>query len=83
MMHRLMPVVMTAIKEVCNICIFVYFTFLCGVLFVCFLLFLCGDSFVVCLSEYGGFGSVAGRIEIDIKINHEGEVNRLVFVWQG
>ena len=29
--------------------------------------------------EYGGFGSVAGRIEIDIKINHEGEVNRLVW----
>ena len=27
-------------------------------------------------TEFGGFGSVGGRIEIDIKINHEGEVNR-------
>nr|XP_039268179.1 histone-binding protein RBBP4-like [Styela clava] len=26
--------------------------------------------------EFGGFGSVAGKIEIEIKINHEGEVNR-------
>lgn len=26
--------------------------------------------------EYGGFGTVNGKIEIDIKINHEGEVNR-------
>ena len=30
------------------------------------------------LTEYGGFGSVAGKIETDIKINHEGEVNRCV-----
>jgi len=35
-------------------------------------------TFVLFQLEYGGFGSVAGRIEIDIKINHEGEVNRLV-----
>ena len=28
------------------------------------------------LAEYGGFGSVSGKIETDIKINHEGEVNR-------
>merc|ERR1712179_746626 len=26
--------------------------------------------------EFGGFGSVSGKIEIEIKINHEGEVNR-------
>ena len=26
--------------------------------------------------EFGGFGTVSGKIEIDIKINHEGEVNR-------
>ena len=32
------------------------------------------------LVEYGGFGSVAGKIETDIKINHEGEVNRCVSV---
>ena len=25
--------------------------------------------------EFGGFGSVSGKIEIEIKINHEGEVN--------
>ena len=29
-----------------------------------------------CFSEFGGFGSVSGKIEIEIKINHEGEVNR-------
>ena len=27
-------------------------------------------------AEFGGFGSVSGNIEIEIKINHEGEVNR-------
>ncbi|KAK2107153.1 Histone-binding protein rbbp4 [Saguinus oedipus] len=26
--------------------------------------------------EFGGFGSVSGKIEIEIKINHDGEVNR-------
>jgi len=26
--------------------------------------------------EFGGFGSIAGRIENEMKINHEGEVNR-------
>ena len=34
----------------------------------CFVLF--------CFLEFGGFGSVSGKIEIEIKINHEGEVNR-------
>ena len=34
------------------------------------------------LSEYGGFGSVSGKIEIDVKINHEGEVNRsAIMLW--
>ena len=28
--------------------------------------------------EFGGFGSVSGKIEIEIKINHEGEVS-----WSG
>lgn len=32
--------------------------------------------------EYGGFGSVAGKIEIEIKINHEGEVNRARYMPQ-
>lgn len=27
-------------------------------------------------AEFGGFGSVAGKIEIEVKINHDGEVNR-------
>lgn len=26
--------------------------------------------------EFGGFGSVSGKIVTEIKINHEGEVNR-------
>ena len=30
--------------------------------------------------EYGGFGSVTGKVETDIKINHEGEVNRYIQV---
>lgn len=27
-------------------------------------------------AEFGGFGSVSGKIDIEIRINHEGEVNR-------
>ena len=26
--------------------------------------------------EFGGFGSIGGKIDIEVKINHEGEVNR-------
>ncbi|EDQ92019.1 uncharacterized protein MONBRDRAFT_22764 [Monosiga brevicollis MX1] len=32
--------------------------------------------------EYGGFGSVAGKIEIKMKINHPGEVNRARYMPQ-
>ncbi|XP_064404995.1 histone-binding protein RBBP4-like [Halichondria panicea] len=32
--------------------------------------------------EYGGFGSVSGKIEIEIKINHDGEVNRARYMPQ-
>jgi histone-binding protein RBBP4 len=32
--------------------------------------------------EYGGFGSVAGKIEIEIKLNHKGEVNRARYMPQ-
>ncbi|KAL1773502.1 histone-binding protein RBBP4 [Sigmodon hispidus] len=32
--------------------------------------------------EFGGFGSVSGKIEIEIKINHEGEVNRAPYMPQ-
>jgi len=32
--------------------------------------------------EFGGFGSVCGKIEIEIKINHEGEVNRARYMPQ-
>ena len=35
-----------------------------------------------CISEFGGFGSVSGKIEIEIKINHEGEVNRARYMPQ-
>lgn len=34
------------------------------------------------LVEFGGFGSVSGKIEIEIKINHEGEVNRARYMPQ-
>lgn len=36
---------------------------------------------IFCL-EFGGFGSVSGKIEIEIKINHEGEVNRARYMPQ-
>ncbi|KAE8624896.1 hypothetical protein XENTR_v10006086 [Xenopus tropicalis] len=32
--------------------------------------------------EFGGFGSVSGKIETEIKINHEGEVNRARYMPQ-
>lgn len=37
---------------------------------------------LIVLSEFGGFGSVSGKIEIEIKINHEGEVNRARYMPQ-
>jgi len=36
----------------------------------------------VIFTEFGGFGSVSGKIEIEIKINHEGEVNRARYMPQ-
>ena len=33
-------------------------------------------------AEFGGFSSVNGRIDIEIKINHEGEVNRARYMPQ-
>ena len=40
-------------------------------------------SFAINLfTEFGGFGSVSGKIEIEIKINHEGEVNRARYMPQ-
>ncbi|EDW26671.1 GL21279 [Drosophila persimilis] len=33
-------------------------------------------------AQFGGFGSVCGKIEIEIKINHEGEVNRARYMPQ-
>ena len=32
--------------------------------------------------EFGGFGLVSGKIETEIKINHEGEVNRACYMTQ-
>ncbi len=39
-------------------------------------------KFSFSLLEFGGFGSVSGKIEIEIKINHEGEVNRARYMPQ-
>ena len=36
----------------------------------------------ILFTEFGGFGSVSGKIEIEIKINHEGEVNRAHYMPQ-
>ncbi len=33
-------------------------------------------------AEFGGFGSVSGKIDIEIRINHEGEVNRARYMPQ-
>ncbi len=38
--------------------------------------------FLCLFTEFGGFGSVSGKIEIEIKINHEGEVNRARYMPQ-
>lgn len=43
--------------------------------FIIFCCMMTDDTFVA-FPEFGGFGTVSGKIEIDIKINHEGEVNR-------
>lgn len=32
--------------------------------------------------EFGGFGSITGKIEVEIKMNHEGEVNRARYMPQ-
>ena len=40
------------------------------------------NVFLKKLGEFGGFGSVSGKIEIEIKINHEGEVNRARYMPQ-
>lgn len=42
-----------------------------------------GTVFIITFqTEFGGFGSVSGKIEIEIKINHEGEVNRARYMPQ-
>jgi hypothetical protein len=33
-------------------------------------------------AEFGGFGSITGKIDVEIKINHEGEVNRARYMPQ-
>lgn len=38
--------------------------------------------FLYSSAEFGGFGSVSGKIEIEIKISHEGEVNRARYMPQ-
>lgn len=37
---------------------------------------------IIIVAEFGGFGSVSGKIDIEIKINHEGEVNRARYMPQ-
>ena len=58
---------MIMIKGVCHNSIVV-----ANIIFIVLLFFL----------EFGGFGSVSGKIEIEIKINHEGEVNRARYMPQ-
>lgn len=42
----------------------------------------CMCLFFLLTLEFGGFGSVTGKIECEIKINHEGEVNRARYMPQ-
>ena len=65
-MLSLMPLIMTMTKEV---------TIFAGLLIELI------NQRTFCL-EFGGFGSVSGKIEIEIKINHEGEVNRARYMPQ-
>ena len=46
------------------------------------MLHLIGVTSFLLFTEFGGFGSVSGKIEIEIKINHEGEVNRARYMPQ-
>ena len=32
--------------------------------------------------EFGGFGAITGKIDVEIKMNHEGEVNRARYMPQ-
>lgn len=34
------------------------------------------------IEEFGGFGSITGKIDVELKINHEGEVNRARYMPQ-
>jgi hypothetical protein len=33
-------------------------------------------------TEFGGFGNITGKIDVEIRINHEGEVNRARYMPQ-
>ena len=85
MMLRLMPVAMTTTEEVCQTttfytCTCVYLMLVCEKNSLeyehCTHAHKCMLHIILPFIEYGGFGSVGGKIETDIKINHEGEVNR-------
>ena len=73
---------MTVRKEASESCFLLvsYFSISLHKINIFFYLFsLCLDFLCV---EFGGFGSVSGKIEIEIKINHEGEVNRARYMPQ-
>lgn len=40
------------------------------------------ETLSILLGEFGGFGSVSGKIDVQIRINHEGEVNRARYMPQ-
>lgn len=80
-MLSLMLLIMTVKRGVSD-----FFLCCCLMFFVCVSLSL--PSYFRCVfififyTEFGGFGSVSGKIEIEIKINHEGEVNRARYMPQ-
>lgn len=71
------------IRSICTNCIAVYKSASSSYKSICVAIFSLYKQICFCLSaEFGGFGSVSGKIEIEIKISHEGEVNRARYMPQ-
>jgi len=83
-MPSLMPPITTMRKEVSTarfgLSLIAFWLDIC-LLLPCFISSILYDISLL-LTEFGGFGSISGKIEIEIKINHEGEVNRARYMPQ-
>lgn len=77
-MLSLMLLIMTVKREVSDF----FFVFVLCIMCLSLSLSSYFRCFYFFYTEFGGFGSVSGKIEIEIKINHEGEVNRARYMPQ-